>query len=90
VNLDLDTLKTVGSAVGAALSLPVVYVWKRATGSVQKEDMEKIVAAISKRHDEHVEDDVRRFTGIFNRLDEIAKATAKIEGYMQAQRDAKQ
>ena len=83
MNLDMDTLKTVGSAVGAALSLPVVYVWKKATGSVQKEDMEKIVEAINKRHDEHVEDDIRRFTGIFNRLDEVAKATSRIEGYMQ-------
>ena len=89
MNLDLDTLKTVGSTVGAALSLPVVYVWKRATGSVQKEDLKEIIAAINKRHDEHLEDDIRRFTGIFNRLDEVAKSTARIEGYMQAQRDQK-
>ena len=69
--------------IGAALTAPVAMVWKKATGAVQKEDMEKIVDAINKRHDEHLEDDVRRFTGIFNRLDEVAKSTARIEGYMQ-------
>lgn len=87
MNLDMDTLKTFGSAIGAAVALPVAYVWKKATGAVQKEDLKEIVAAINKRHDDHAEDDVRRFTGIFNRLDEVAKATARIEGYMQAQRD---
>ena len=75
--------------IGAVLTAPVALVWRRATGAVQKADMEKIVESINKRHDEHLEDDVRRFTGIFNRLDEVAKSTARIEGYMQAQRDQK-
>ena len=48
--------------IGAALTAPVAMVWKKATGAVQKEDMEKILSAINKRHDEHLEDDIRRFT----------------------------
>ncbi len=47
------------------------------------------IEAINKRHDEHLDQDTRRFTGIFSRLDEVAKSTARIEGYMQAQRDAR-
>ena len=73
--------------IGAALAAPVAMVWRKAHGAVQKDDMEKIVEAINKRHDEHAEDDVRRFTGIFNRLDEVAKATARIEGYMKGRDD---
>ena len=76
-------LKDIVPWVGAALAAPVAFVWRKATGAVQKEDMEKLVQSINKRHDEHIEDDTRRFTGIFNRLDEVAKSTARIEGYMQ-------
>ena len=80
-------LKDIVPWLGAALAAPIALVWRKANGAVQKEDMEKIVEAINKRNDEHIEDDTRRFTGIFNRLDEVAKATSRIEGYMQAQRD---
>lgn len=68
--------------IGAALAAPVAYVWKRAIGAVQKEELKEMVEAINKRHDDHIDDDNRRFTGIFSRLDEVAKATARIEGYM--------
>lgn len=75
-------IKDIVPWIGAALAAPVAYVWRRATGAVQKEDLKEIVESINKRHDEHVEQDAKRFTGIFERLDNVAQATARIEGYM--------
>ena len=73
--------------IGAALAAPVALVWRKANGAVQKEELKEILDSINKRHDEHLDDDNRRFTGIFSRLDEVAKATARIEGYMKGRED---
>lgn len=80
-------LKDIVPWIGAALAAPVVIVWRRATGAVQKEELKEIVDSINKRHEDHIDDDDRRFTGIFSRLDEVAKATARIEGYMKGRED---
>lgn len=76
-------------AMAGIAALPARLVWKRSMNAVQKDELLAVIEAINKRHDEHVDQDTRRFTGIFNRLDEVAKATARIEGYMQGQRDKK-
>jgi hypothetical protein len=73
--------------IGAALAAPVALVLRKANGAVQKEELKEILDSINKRHDEHLDDDNRRFTGIFSRLDEVAKATARIEGYMKGRED---
>jgi hypothetical protein len=78
---DTELVKWAGVLVAA----PVAYVWKRALGSVQKDELKAAIAAIGKRHDEHVDQDSRRFAGVFERLDRVAQSTARIEGYMQAQ-----
>jgi len=73
--------------LGAVVAAPVILVWKRATGAVQKHEMKDIVEAINKRHDDHVEQDAKRFTGIFERLDNVAQATARIEGYIKGREE---
>ena len=60
----------------------MAYVWKRAIGAVQKEELKEVVEAINKRHDDQVEQDAKRFAGIFERLDKVAQSAARIEGYM--------
>lgn len=75
---------------GVVLALPVAYVWKRAVGSVQKEELTSAIAAISKNHDEHAEQERQQFEGIFDRLNHVAEATARIEGYIQAQAERRQ
>ena len=77
---DTELVKWAGVLVAA----PVAYVWRRAMGSVQKDELRAAIEAIGKRHDEHVEQDRQRFAGIFSRLDRVAESTARIEGYIQA------
>jgi hypothetical protein len=78
---DTELVKWAGVLVAA----PLAFVWKRAMGSVQKDELKAAIEAISKRHDDHTEQDSRRFAGVFERLDRVAQSTARIEGYMQAQ-----
>lgn len=72
---------------GVIIAAPVAYVWKRAVGAAQKEEVKEAVQAMQAALQAHAEEDSRRFTGLFARMDEVAKSTARIEGYMQAQRD---
>lgn len=78
---DTELVKWAGVIVAA----PVAYVWKRALGAVQKDELKAAIDAIGKNHDDHVEQDRQRFAGIFARLDRVAESTARIEGYIQAQ-----
>lgn len=80
-------LKDIVPWVGAALAAPVAYVWKRATGAVQKDELSKVVTDLKDVMKQHAEEDTRRFTGIFSRLDEVAKATSRIEGYIQGTKE---
>jgi hypothetical protein len=75
---------------GVIMAVPVAYVWKRAVGSVQKDELTAAIAAINKNHDEHAEQDRERFAGIFARIDRVAESTARIEGYIQAQAERRQ
>jgi len=79
--LDTELVKWAGVLVAA----PVAYVWKRALGAVQKEELMAAIAAIGKRHEDHVEQDRQRFAGIFARLERVGDSTSRIEGYIQAQ-----
>ena len=72
---------------GIIVAVPVAYVWKRALGAVQKDELRTVIEAINKRHDEQTEQNREQFGGIFNRLNTVAEATARIEGYMQNERE---
>ena len=80
---DTELVKWAGVLVAA----PVAYVWRRARGSVQKDELRAAIEAISKRHDDHAEQDRQRFAGIFARIDRVSESTARIEGYLQAKNE---
>ena len=80
-------LKDVIPYIGAALAAPVALVWRRATGAVQRAELAAAVDRMEATMKTHAEEDSRRFGGIFSRIDEVASSTARIEGYIQAQRD---
>jgi hypothetical protein len=80
---DTELVKWAGVLVAA----PLAFVWKRAMGSVQKEELTAAIAAINKRHDDHTEQDRQRFAGIFARIDRVSESTARIEGYLQAKNE---
>ena len=80
---DTELVKWAGVLVAA----PVAYVWRRAMGSVQKDELTAAIVAINKRHDEHAEQDRQRFAGIFARIDRVSESTARIEGYLQAKNE---
>lgn len=69
---------------GVLLAAPVMFVWKRAVGAVQKDELTAAITSINARQDLVAEQDRERFDKIFDRLNRVTEATARIEGYLQA------
>ena len=85
LNFDLgEALKWMGVATAPM----VAFVTKKVLGSASKEELKEVLKAVTDWQKTHEMRDSERFSGVFSRLDEVAKSTARIEGYMQATRDA--
>lgn len=64
---DPDFWQEVSKWLAAAMAVPVLYVWKRVNGSVQKDEFREFI----ERFDRHVEHDREIQAKLFDKVDEV-------------------
>lgn len=64
---DPDFWQEVSKWLAAAMAVPVLYVWKRVNGSVQKDEFQEFC----KRFDQHVRDDRETQAKLFDKIDDL-------------------